>query len=103
MRDRLVGEEIATTSAGRAEVRQKVLDSPVMKMFRQSLFARVVPNIKKLGLLTPARAQGLRAARDHPVRELRRRGGGPRNRPRVTAAIRRTERRRSFFASLFFV
>jgi hypothetical protein len=24
-----------------------------MKMFRQSLFARVVPNIKKLGLLTP--------------------------------------------------
>ena len=24
-----------------------------MKMFRQSLFARVVPNIKRLGLLTP--------------------------------------------------
>jgi hypothetical protein len=25
-----------------------------MKMFRQALFARVVPNIKRLGLLTPA-------------------------------------------------
>ena len=31
-----------------------MLDSPVMKMFRQSLFARVVPNIKKLGLLSRA-------------------------------------------------
>ncbi|HSP97251.1 MAG TPA: ferritin-like domain-containing protein [Candidatus Dormibacteraeota bacterium] len=54
MRDRLVGDEIATHFGWpREEVRQKVLDSPVMKMFRQSLFARVVPNIKKLGLLTP--------------------------------------------------
>ena len=33
--------------------RQVVLYSPIMKMFRQSLFARVVPNIKRLGLLTP--------------------------------------------------
>ena len=54
MRDRLVGDEIATHFGWpREEVRQKVLQSPVMKMFRQSLFARVVPNIKKLGLLTP--------------------------------------------------
>jgi hypothetical protein len=54
MRDRLVGDEIATHFGWpREEVRQKVLASPVMKMFRQSLFARVVPNIKKLGLLTP--------------------------------------------------
>ncbi|MBX3025991.1 ferritin-like domain-containing protein [bacterium] len=54
MRDRLVGDEIATHFGWpRETVRQKVLDSPVMKMFRQSLFARVVPNIKKLGLLTP--------------------------------------------------
>jgi hypothetical protein len=37
----------------REEVRQIVLASPVMKMFRQALFARVVPNIKRLGLLTP--------------------------------------------------
>ena len=54
MRDRLVGDEIATHFGWpREEVRQKVLQSPVMKMFRQSLFARVVPNIKKLGLLSP--------------------------------------------------
>jgi hypothetical protein len=54
MRDRLVGEEIADHFGWHAgEVRQIVLDSAVMKMFRQSLFARVVPNIKKLGLLTP--------------------------------------------------
>jgi hypothetical protein len=54
MRDRLVGDEIATHFGWpREEVRQQVLNSPVMKMFRQSLFARVVPNINKLGLLTP--------------------------------------------------
>ena len=35
-----------------------VLDSPMMRMFRQSLFARVVPNIKKLGLLTPRVRKG---------------------------------------------
>ena len=59
MRDRLVGDEIATHFGwSRDEVRQKVLDSPVMKMFRQSLFARVVPNIKKLGLLTPRVRKG---------------------------------------------
>jgi hypothetical protein len=59
MRDRLVGDEIATHFGWpREEVRQKVLQSPVMKMFRQSLFARVVPNIKKLGLLTPFVRQG---------------------------------------------
>jgi hypothetical protein len=54
MRDRLVGEEIANHFGWKAaEVRQEVLGSPVMRMFRQSLFSRVVPNIKKLGLLTP--------------------------------------------------
>ncbi|MEO8602901.1 MAG: ferritin-like domain-containing protein [bacterium] len=59
MRDRLVGDEIATHFGWpRDEVRQQVLDSPVMKMFRQSLFARVVPNIKKLGLLTPRVRKG---------------------------------------------
>ncbi len=59
MRDRLVGDEIATHFGWpREEVRQKVLDSPVMKMFRQSLFARVVPNIKKLGLLSPKVRKG---------------------------------------------
>jgi hypothetical protein len=59
MRDRLVGDEIATHFGWpREAVRQQVLDSPVMKMFRQSLFARVVPNIKKLGLLSPLVRKG---------------------------------------------
>ena len=59
MRDRLVGEEIAVHFGWQPdEVRRVVLDSPIMRMFRQSLFARVVPNIKKLGLLTPRVRKG---------------------------------------------
>ncbi len=59
MRDRLIGEEIARYFGWNpSEVRQVVMDSPVMRMFRQSLFARVVPNIKKLGLLTPRVRKG---------------------------------------------
>ena len=54
MRDRLLADEVAAYMGfDQKEVRQVVLDSPVMKLFRQALFARVVPNIKKLGLLTP--------------------------------------------------
>jgi hypothetical protein len=54
MRDRLIGDEIADVmSFDRAEVRQRILDSPIMSAFRQQLFARVVPNVKRLGLLTP--------------------------------------------------
>jgi P-aminobenzoate N-oxygenase AurF len=54
MRDRLVGEEVAeAVGFDPAEVRVIILESPLMQMFRQALFARVVPNIKRLGLLTP--------------------------------------------------
>jgi hypothetical protein len=54
MRDRLLADEVARyLGFNVAEVREIVLTSPVMKMFRQALFARVVPNIKRLGLLTP--------------------------------------------------
>ena len=54
MRDRLLADEVAAYMGfNQAEVREIVLASPVMKLFRQALFARVVPNIKKLGLLTP--------------------------------------------------
>jgi P-aminobenzoate N-oxygenase AurF len=53
MRDRLVGEEVsAYMGFDPAEVKEIVLGSPVMKLFRQALFARVVPNIKRLGLLS---------------------------------------------------
>jgi len=53
MRDRLVGEEVAEhVGFDPKEVKEIVLGSPIMKLFRQSLFARVVPNIKRLGLLS---------------------------------------------------
>lgn len=62
MRDRLIGDEIALAMGFNvAEVRNLVLESPIMKMFRQSLFARVVPNIKRLGLLTPYVRKGFEA------------------------------------------
>jgi len=35
------------------EVRQIVLDSEQMKEFRKMLFSKIVPNVKRLGLLTP--------------------------------------------------
>jgi len=54
MRDRLLAEEVSEYMGFEVEtVRRMVLESPIMKMFRQALFARVVPNIKRLGLLTP--------------------------------------------------
>jgi hypothetical protein len=54
MRDRLVGEEVAdAVGFDPAEVRGIILESPIMQMFRQALFARVVPNVKRLGLLSP--------------------------------------------------
>ncbi len=54
MRNRLVGHQIADAMGwDREEIRVVVLSSPVGQMFRQMLFARVVPNLKRLGLLRP--------------------------------------------------
>jgi len=54
MRNRLVGSELARAFGwNEDEVRDLVLASPVGKMFRSMLFQRVVPNLKRLGLLTP--------------------------------------------------
>lgn len=62
MRDRLVGEQIADYFGWKPdEVRQIVLSSAPMRTFRQLLFTRVVPNIKKLGLLTPRVRKGFEA------------------------------------------
>ena len=53
MRDRLVGEEVAdAVGFDREEVRRILLDAPILQMFRRALFARVVPNVKRLGLLS---------------------------------------------------
>ncbi len=54
MRDRLVGEEVAdVVGFDREDVYDLMIASPIMTQFRQALFARVVPKIKRLGLLTP--------------------------------------------------
>jgi len=54
MRDRLLAEEVwAFAGFDIAETRKVVLGSPIMKIFQHSLFSRIVPNIKRLGLLTP--------------------------------------------------
>ena len=54
MRNRLVGAEIAKAMGWDVqEVQERVLESPIGKAFRGMLFQRVVPNLKKLGLLTP--------------------------------------------------
>jgi hypothetical protein len=54
MRDRLLAVEVTQyMGLDVEEVREIVLASEVMTMFRRSLFSRIVPNIRKLGLLTP--------------------------------------------------
>jgi hypothetical protein len=54
MRNRLVGNEIARAMGWNAdELKAVVLASPPAQLFRKMLFMRIVPNLKKLGLLTP--------------------------------------------------
>jgi len=54
MRNRLVGNQIADVMGwDRGEVTQLVLQSSVGQAFRGMLFARVVPNLKRLGLISP--------------------------------------------------
>jgi len=54
MRNRLVGDQISDAMGwDRQEVKELVLASPPAQMFRSMLFARIVPNLKRLGLLTP--------------------------------------------------
>jgi para-aminobenzoate N-oxygenase AurF len=53
MRNRLVGDQISRAMGwNRDEVKDVVLASPPAQMFRRGIFARVVPNLKRLGLLT---------------------------------------------------
>ena len=54
MRDRLIGEETADEfGLEREPYKQCMLESPILKLFRVQLFTRVVPNLRRLGLLTP--------------------------------------------------
>jgi hypothetical protein len=54
MRNRLVGDQISAAMGwDREEVRMTVLESPAGQQFRRLLFMRVVPNLKRLGLISP--------------------------------------------------
>jgi para-aminobenzoate N-oxygenase AurF len=54
MRDRLLMEDVWQEMGWPVdEVREIVLHSPQMQEFRKLLFSKVVPNVKRLGLLTP--------------------------------------------------
>jgi hypothetical protein len=54
MRDRLLMEDVWEVMGWPvAEVRQIVLESTQMREFRKMLFSKIVPNVKRLGLLTP--------------------------------------------------
>jgi hypothetical protein len=54
MRNRLVGDQISHAMGwDREEVRMTVLESPAGQQFRRLLFMRVVPNLKRLGLISP--------------------------------------------------
>ena len=54
MRNRLIGDQIADAMGwDRAALRNHVMASKVSRGFQKFLFARIVPNLKKLGLLTP--------------------------------------------------
>src|SRR6185503_4421361 len=68
MRNRLVGDQIARAMGwNRDEVRDHVLASGPAMLFRRMLFARVVPNLKRLALPEPerrhVRRRALRASR----------------------------------------
>ena len=53
MRNRLMGDQIADAMGWkREEVRALVMGSVPAQMFRRMLFARIVPNLKRLGLLS---------------------------------------------------
>jgi hypothetical protein len=54
MRDRLLMEDVWEEMGWPIEeVREIVLNSPQMREFRKMLFSKIVPNVKRLGLLTP--------------------------------------------------
>jgi hypothetical protein len=54
LRDRLLAEEVwEEMGFPMQEARELVLNSPTMIAFRKMLFSKIVPNVKRLGLLTP--------------------------------------------------
>ncbi len=59
LRDRFLAQEVwETVGLPQAECEQAALNSPMMQLFRKLLFSKIVPNVKRLGLLTPRVRRG---------------------------------------------
>jgi hypothetical protein len=55
MRERIIGTEVLAHFGWDVEAgRRRMLDAHVMAEFRRFLFSRIVPNLKRVGLLTPS-------------------------------------------------
>lgn len=53
LRDRFLGQEVwSTVGLPQAECEAAAAASPMMALFRRLLFSKIVPNVKRLGLLT---------------------------------------------------
>ena len=54
LRDRFLAQEVwSTVGLPQAECEEAARNSVMMQMFRKLLFSKIVPNVKRLGLLTP--------------------------------------------------
>jgi P-aminobenzoate N-oxygenase AurF len=59
LRDRFLAQEVwATVGLPQAECEAAAENSVMMQMFRKLLFSKIVPNVKRLGLLTPRVRRG---------------------------------------------
>jgi hypothetical protein len=59
LRDRFLAQEVwATIGLPQAACEEAAAASPMMQMFRRLLFSKIVPNVKRLGLLTPRVRKG---------------------------------------------
>ena len=59
LRDRFLAQEVwATVGLPQAECEAAAQNSVMMQMFRKLLFSKIVPNVKRLGLLTPRVRRG---------------------------------------------
>jgi hypothetical protein len=59
LRDRFLGSEVwATLGLPQKECDEATASSELVKMFRKLLFSKIVPNVKRLGLLTPRVRRG---------------------------------------------
>jgi hypothetical protein len=59
LRDRFLGQEVwERLGLPLRECEEAVAQSELMDMFRRLLFSKIVPNVKRLGLLTPSVRKG---------------------------------------------